>query len=81
MHGRRFRRVPVMDVVRRELKIPFEFSRSGVESPNAARVQVVSQARIAVVISSGIAGGPEQRVGFGGVGARHPDGPDTDLRR
>ena len=61
-----------MQIVRRELKVPFELSRAGVERDDAVRVQVVAGAAVAVPIRSGISGAPVDEIEIGIVGAGDP---------
>src|SRR5262249_44709465 len=64
--------VPIVRVVRSELKMPPQLSRVGIEREHGTCVQVIALSKISVVIRPWIACSPEQRVGFGIVGAVIP---------
>ena len=55
--------VAILQVVRRELIVPFEIAGFGVESENAVGIEIVAGAVAVVAIGLGIAGGPVERVG------------------
>ena len=71
-HHRRLCRVPVPEIVRGELVVPLQLAAGRIEREEAVRIQVVADALIAVVVRSGIARRPEQRIGVRIVGAREP---------
>ena len=70
-HGRLLR-VPVPHVVRRELKVPFQAAASRVERDDGARIQIVAEPLVAVVVGTWIAGRPVHQAERGIVDARHP---------
>src|ERR1700722_13069290 len=59
---RSFIRVEGVQVVRRELEIPFQFAGVGIQSQDASGIKVVSRARFSCKIRSRIAGRPVQGV-------------------
>src|SRR5439155_12401546 len=65
-------RIPVVDIVRGELVMPFQSAACRVEGQEAIRVQVITAAFAIVRIGIWISGGPEERIGFGIVRAREP---------
>ena len=67
------RRVPVELVVRRELIVPLQLARIGIERDHRAAVQVVARPSGAVPVRSGIAGAPVGEVRLGIVRTGHPD--------
>ena len=76
---RNLRGVPVVLVAGRELVVPLQFSRVGVERDHAVGIQVVGgRARVAVPARVRIAGSPERQVRFRIVAAGVPD---RDCRR
>ncbi len=66
--------VAVFQVVRGELVVPLEGAGLGIEREDAVGVEVVAGAVAVVGVGPGIAGGPEERVGGGIVGAGEPRG-------
>ena len=62
---RRLGRVPVVQVVRRELEMPLQFARVRVEREDGIRVQVVALPLVAVVVGTGIASRPVQQARSG----------------
>ena len=70
-HGR-FGGIPIVQIVRRELVVPLQLAGRGIERQHGIGIQIVALALVAVEIRTGIADGPEQRVGFGIVGAGEP---------
>ena len=55
--------IAILQVVRRELVVPFEIAGFGVERENAIGVEVVAGTVAVVAIGPGIAGGPVKGVG------------------
>ena len=60
--------------MRRELKVPLQFSGVRIERQHAIGIQIVAGTNAAVEVRARVAGGPVQRVGFRVVRARHPRG-------
>ena len=79
-HGH-LRRVVVHLVVRRELVVPLQLARVGVEREHAVAVEVVAEPVAAVPVGRRIAGAEEHEVRLGIVGARVPDGGAAFLPR
>src|ERR1019366_6193922 len=73
--------VPVVEVVRRELVVPFQLPRGGVERQHGRGVQIVSLTLVTVVVRAWIAGGPVKQLGFRVVSAGEPGGAATVLQR
>src|SRR5580765_6442305 len=69
---RHLRGIPIMNVVRHELEIPFQLAGIGVEGDGAVGVQVVAVPRVAVPIWRWIASAPDDEVLFGVERARRP---------
>ena len=69
---RDLRRIPVVDVVRRELEVPLQLAGVGVEGHHRVGVEVVALPHRAVVVRAGVAGAPVQEVQLRVVGAGHP---------
>src|SRR5262249_15058019 len=67
---RGFLRIPIVDIVRRELEIPLEFAGFGFERENRVAVQVVALAVVAIVVETGIAGRPVDEIELRIVGSR-----------
>ena len=83
---RDFVRVPVVRVVRRELIMPLQHARIGIEREQRVGVQVVARPRLAVPIRIGISRSPVQQVERGIVRAAQPRRraaalPDVSLPR
>ena len=78
---RNLHRVPVPLVVRRELEVPFQLARVGVERHHRVRVQVVAWAHVAIPVRSRISHAPIGQVQFGIVRPRDPDRPAAALPR
>ena len=76
----RFGGVPIVQIVRSELKMPAQFSRLSVERHHAIGVEIVAAALVAVGVREGIAGGPVQQSRFGIVGASQPGCRASGLR-
>ena len=72
--ARRLLRVPVLQIVRRVLKVPLQLAGRGVKRQHRVRVQVVALPLPPVVVGARVAGGPVQRVKIGVVGAGEPRG-------
>src|SRR5580692_1065527 len=64
--------IPVPNVVRGELKIPFEFPGGRVQSDDRAGVEVVANTLVAAQIGAGVAGGPIKGIELGVVRASEP---------
>src|SRR5262249_24815128 len=58
--------IPVVQIMRRELEIPFEFPGVTIEREKAVRIKVVSFAVVAVPVRPGVSGAPVNNV-FGGI--------------
>ena len=61
-----------MRVMRRELKIPLDLARVGVEGEEAVRIQVVAGPEVSVPIRRRVAGRPIQKIEVRIVGTRQP---------
>src|SRR4029077_19390158 len=57
LHG-----IPVVNVMRRELKVPFQLARVCVEGNHTQRIKIVSPPDIAVPIRRGVTGAPVNEV-------------------
>src|SRR5439155_26477043 len=69
-------------VVRRELVVPLQLARIGVERDNGVRVEIVAGIpRAAIPPRVGIAGSPEGQVRLRIIRAGHPDGCASVLPR
>src|SRR5262249_50778140 len=68
------RRIPVEFVVRRELVMPFELAGVGIDRDDGGAVEIVSNAVVAVVVGTGVAGAPHREVRLGIIGTGNPDG-------
>src|SRR5439155_18626296 len=55
-------RIPIEFVVRRELVMPFELSRVGIDGDDGGAVEVVTNAVVAVIVGTGVAGAPHSEV-------------------
>src|SRR5262249_55505303 len=55
-------RIPIVDIVRCELKIPLELAGPGFERQNRVTVKVVALSVVAVVVKAGIAGRPVDEI-------------------
>ena len=66
-------RVVVVDIVRRELVMPFQLAGVGVERDDRIGVEVVAWPLRAVVVGAGVADAPIRQVELRIVGAGHPD--------
>src|SRR5262252_1444272 len=64
--------IEVEDIVRCELEMPLQFACVGIQRENTRGVEVVTGTNRAVEVRRGVAGGPEERVRFRIVRARHP---------
>ena len=73
------RRVPVVGIVRGELKVPLQFAGVAIQRHERARVEIVARARIGVPIGAGIADAPVDGVRLGIVRAGYPGGTATGL--
>ena len=78
---RRLGRVPVVQVVRRELEVPLQLAGVRIEREDRVRVEVVALALVAVVVGTRIAGRPVEQARFGIVGAGQPGGGAAVLDR
>src|SRR5579871_2461556 len=78
---RHLRRVPIVQVMGRELEVPFEFSGIGIEGNDRAGIEIISEAHVAVGIRPRIARTPVERVRLGVVGAGVPGGSAAALSR
>ena len=68
----RLLRIPVPQIMRRELKVPAKLARLRVERDNRVRIQIVSLTSAAIGVGIRISGRPEERPGFRIVAARQP---------
>ncbi len=75
------RGVVVQLIVRRELVVPFELARVGIECDHAVAVEVVAEARAPIPVRRGIARAEIDQVGRGIIGAVIPDAGPTLLPR
>src|SRR5262249_26947947 len=75
------RRVPVVDVVRRELEVPADLAGVCVDRDQGAAVKVVALPAFAVIVGTRVAGAIEQQVLLGVVGTGGPDARSADLPR
>src|SRR5262245_3908824 len=73
------RGVPVVHVVRRELKVPAQAAEVRVESHDGAGVEIVASAVVAVVVGPGIAGAPVDKIEIRVVRAGNPGGAAAGL--
>src|SRR5206468_10028381 len=64
--------IPIVHVVRRELKVPAQLTGAGIERDQRAGIQVVAWARVAIVIGTGIARPPVDGIEGWIVGAGDP---------
>ncbi len=71
------RRVPIVDVVRGELEVPFELAGVAVERDEGTGIEIVAGAGVAIPIGGGIADAPVEEVQRGVVGAGDPSGAAT----
>ncbi len=69
---RHLRRIPIVQIVRRELIVPAQLARVDVERDERARVQVVALAILSVVRGIRIARAIEHEIQIGVVAPRHP---------
>ena len=77
---RRLGRIPVVDIVRRELIVPFQLSGIGIQSQNAIGEEIIAGTVAVVRVRKRIARGPEQRVRIRIVGTRQPGRAATEER-
>src|SRR5438309_1843239 len=68
-----------MQVMRRELVMPLQFSGFGIERQHGRRIEVIAFALVPVVIRTGIAGGPVNQSALRIVRAREPGGATAVL--
>src|SRR5579859_112590 len=66
------RRVPIVRIVRRELKIPAQLAGVGVESDERAGVKIVAGANVAIPVGAGIPDAPVHKLEFRIVRAGDP---------
>src|SRR5262249_42719546 len=71
--------VVVIEIVRRELKIPFELASSRIEGQQAIGVEVIARPWVSIKIGCRIARAPENGVELGIKSTRHPSGPAAEL--
>ena len=64
--------IPIVEVVRRELKVPAQLAGVGIKRDQRAGVQIVAFACVAIVIGTGISGSPVDDVEGGIVCAGNP---------
>src|SRR2546421_7006870 len=72
--NRRFRGVPVPEIVRSELVIPLELAGLAVQRQKAIGVEIVSDAMVSVVLLARIAGRPIYDIELGVIAAGEPGG-------
>src|SRR5260370_32260150 len=65
-------RIPVVDVVRRELKMPAELAGVAIQAHQRTGIEVVAPTSVAVVVGSRIAGSPIDQVEYGVLRAGDP---------
>ena len=58
-------RIPIANIVRRELVVPLQFSSGRIEGEDTVGEQIVAAALAIVGIRPRIAGGPVERIGLG----------------
>ena len=58
-------RIPIANIVRRELVVPLQFSGGRIEREDTVGEQIVAAALAIVGIRPRIAGGPVERIGLG----------------
>ena len=73
--------VPIVRVMWRELEMPLELARVGIDRHQAARVQIVAGAHVAIHARPGVARAPIDQVQIGIVGSGDPCGPAAALPR
>src|SRR5262249_33631532 len=78
---RRLDGVPIMNVMRRNLEIPHEFSRVRIQRNDAARVEIVARSRFAGQDRVGISNSPIKKIQRWVVGASHPSHSATEEDR
>src|SRR5262249_44979493 len=66
--------IPVVQIVWCVLIKPLELAGRGVQSEHRTGVEIVTEPLIAVVVGTGISGGPVEQTRFGIEGARQPRG-------
>src|SRR6202011_1769793 len=54
--------VPIMSVMRRELEVPLELARVGIERNHAAGIEIIAGPHIAIHVRTGIAGAPVDEI-------------------
>src|SRR5579864_1443342 len=74
---RGFIRIVVVQIVRRELEVPFQFARIGVESQHASRIKIVAGAGVSHKVRRRITGCPIQSIEFRIIGTGHPGRPTS----
>ena len=72
--NRRFRRIPVVRFVRRELEKPFYLAGVGIDRQQRAGVKIVARPLVAVPVRRGIARAPIDKIQLGIVGPGIPRG-------
>src|SRR5882672_328132 len=72
--NRGFRRVVVKQIMRRELEVPLEPTRVGIQREYTIGIEIIAGPWTAIEIRCRITRAPIQRVEFGVVGSRHPSG-------
>ena len=65
-------RIPIANIVRRELVVPLQFSGGRIEREDTVGEQIVAAALAIIGIRPRIAGGPVERIGLGIVGTGLP---------
>src|SRR5207249_2179358 len=73
------RGIPIVQIVRGELKVPAEAAGGGVERDDGTGIQIVALTGVAVVIGSWIAGAPVNEVQLRIVGTGDPRGRAAGL--
>src|SRR5207244_6749504 len=65
-------RIPIVNIVRRELVVPLQFSGGGIERQDAIGEQIVAAALAIIGIRPRITRGPVERIGLGIIGTGLP---------
>ena len=68
----RLSRIPIVNVVRRKLVVPFQCSGGGIERQDAVGEQIVAAAFAIIGVRPRIAGSPVERIGLGIIGTGLP---------
>src|SRR5258708_25255052 len=66
--------VPIPNIVRRVLEVPFELAGLGVEGDVARGIEIVTEALIAIEVRTGVTRRPVDGAGLRILGSCHPGG-------